>query len=73
VDKSRKSLTLKKRINQQPFIFFRNEKPKRKGGEVVTKVGEIYLCEICGNKVEVVAAGAGQLVCCGQPMKLVKK
>ncbi|MBN1244874.1 desulfoferrodoxin FeS4 iron-binding domain-containing protein [Candidatus Bathyarchaeota archaeon] len=39
----------------------------------MAKVGETYLCKICGNKVEVVAAGAGQLVCCGQPMQLVKK
>jgi len=38
----------------------------------MTKVGEIYFCEICGNKVEVVEAGAGALVCCGKPMKLVK-
>jgi len=57
------------------FHFSRKEEPRpeRKGGDVVTKVGETYLCEICGNKVEVVAPGAGQLVCCGQPMKLVKK
>jgi superoxide reductase len=39
----------------------------------MTKVGETYLCEICGNKVEVIDAGAGQLVCCGQPMKLIEK
>lgn len=32
---------------------------------------EIYKCEHCGNIVEVVHAGGGQLVCCGQPMKLV--
>jgi superoxide reductase len=30
---------------------------------------EIYKCEVCGNIVEVVHAGAGELVCCGQPMK----
>jgi superoxide reductase len=30
---------------------------------------QIYKCEICGNIVEVLHAGAGQLVCCGQPMK----
>jgi superoxide reductase len=35
------------------------------------KVGQIYLCEICGNKVELLEAGKGQLVCCGQPMKLI--
>ncbi|TCL73238.1 superoxide reductase [Hydrogenispora ethanolica] len=32
---------------------------------------EIYKCEVCGNMVEVVHAGDGQLVCCNQPMKLI--
>ncbi len=32
---------------------------------------EIYTCSICGNIVEVVHAGGGQLVCCGQPMNLL--
>ena len=27
-----------------------------------------YKCEVCGNIVSVVNAGAGELVCCGQPM-----
>ncbi len=31
---------------------------------------EIYKCELCGNIVEVLHAGEGQLVCCNQPMKL---
>jgi len=31
---------------------------------------EIYKCELCGNMVEVVHSGGGELVCCGQPMKL---
>lgn len=39
----------------------------------MTKVKEVYLCEVCGNKVQVLEAGAGQLVCCGQPMKKVAK
>ena len=34
---------------------------------------EIYKCEVCGNIVEVVHAGAGELSCCGQPMKLFKE
>ena len=38
----------------------------------MAKVGDIYLCEICGNKVRVLEAGPGVLVCCGKPMKLVK-
>ncbi|MCU0641904.1 MAG: desulfoferrodoxin [Candidatus Margulisbacteria bacterium] len=29
----------------------------------------IYKCEVCGNIVEVLHAGVGELVCCGQPMK----
>ncbi len=29
---------------------------------------QIYKCEICGNIVEVLHAGQGELVCCGQPM-----
>ncbi|MGD8399703.1 MAG: desulfoferrodoxin [Bacillota bacterium] len=31
---------------------------------------DIYKCEVCGNIVEVVHAGGGQLVCCGKPMVL---
>ena len=31
---------------------------------------QIYKCELCGNIVEVVHGGEGELVCCGQPMKL---
>jgi len=31
---------------------------------------EIYKCEACGNIVEVLTAGGGELVCCGEPMKL---
>ena len=30
---------------------------------------EIYKCNLCGNIVEVLHEGAGQLVCCGQPME----
>ena len=32
---------------------------------------QVYRCEICGNIVEVLHGGAGQLVCCGQPMNLM--
>jgi superoxide reductase len=34
---------------------------------------EIYKCEACGNIVEVVHGGKGELVCCGKPMKLLKE
>ncbi len=29
---------------------------------------DLYRCEICGNLVEVILSGGGELVCCGQPM-----
>lgn len=32
---------------------------------------EVYKCMVCGNIVEVLHGGAGELVCCGQPMKLM--
>ena len=31
---------------------------------------QIYKCEVCGNIVEMLHGGAGELVCCQQPMKL---
>jgi len=31
---------------------------------------QIYKCEVCGNIVEVLHEGKGDLVCCGKPMKL---
>ena len=31
----------------------------------------IYKCNICGNIVELLYSGGGQLVCCGQPMILL--
>ena len=34
---------------------------------------EVYKCEVCGNIVEVLHDGKGELVCCGQPMKLYKE
>ncbi len=40
----------------------------------MTKVRELYRCEICGNVIEVVHEGAPSLVCCGEPMgKLAAK
>lgn len=32
---------------------------------------QIYKCAICGNITEVLHAGVGDLVCCGQPMMLM--
>jgi len=34
---------------------------------------EVYKCELCGNIVEVLHAGAGELVCCGQAMTCLKE
>jgi len=36
----------------------------------MTKQKEIYKCNICGNIIEMIHPGAGQLICCGEPMKL---
>ncbi len=32
---------------------------------------QIWHCPLCGNTVEAVFAGGGELVCCGQPMNLL--
>ncbi len=37
----------------------------------MTKLNQIYKCNICGNIVEVLHEGKGQLVCCRQPMELM--
>jgi len=39
----------------------------------MTKRSEVYKCELCGDIIEVLHASAGQLVCCGQNMKLVSE
>lgn len=37
----------------------------------MTKKNEVYKCPLCGNIVQVLHTGAGELVCCGQPMDLM--
>ena len=39
----------------------------------MTKQREIYRCPVCGNMVEVLNPGAGELVCCGKPMILLQE
>ena len=39
----------------------------------VIALKQIYKCSVCGNIVEVLHAGGGQLVCCGQPMELLQE
>ena len=34
---------------------------------------KIYRCNVCGNIVEVLHAGKGDLVCCGEPMELLQE
>jgi desulfoferrodoxin-like iron-binding protein len=34
----------------------------------VSKEGQVFKCEICGNVVVVKEAGGGELICCGEPM-----
>jgi superoxide reductase len=44
-----------------------------KGISPMTKRLEVYKCEVCGNIVEMMHEGAGELVCCNQPMKLLEE
>jgi len=39
----------------------------------MTKLRQIYKCNVCGNIIEVLHPGVGQLVCCGKPMELIKE
>lgn len=36
----------------------------------MTKLKEVYKCEICGNIIIIIHEGVGKLVCCGKPMAL---
>jgi len=36
----------------------------------MTEKNQVYKCEVCGNIVEVLHEGGGELVCCNQPMNL---
>lgn len=37
----------------------------------MAEVNEVYKCDLCGNIVEVLHGGGGELVCCGEAMKLL--
>jgi superoxide reductase len=39
----------------------------------MAKIYEVYVCELCGNIVEVLEGADGDLVCCGQEMTLQKE
>lgn len=34
---------------------------------------EVYKCDSCGNIVEMLHAGKGQMFCCGKPMRLFRE
>lgn len=38
-------------------------------GDFMTERLDLYKCNVCGNLVEVVLSGVGELVCCGEPME----
>ena len=38
----------------------------------MTKKFEIFRCKICGNIIEILEGGEGELVCCEEPMELIK-
>jgi superoxide reductase len=38
----------------------------------LTERNQTWKCEICGNIVDVIHSGKGELVCCGQPMVLLE-
>jgi superoxide reductase len=44
---------------------------KSRKGLIMAKKLQIYKCAVCGNIVEVLHGGAGELVCCGKPMELL--
>ncbi len=39
----------------------------------MTKKFKVYKCEICGNIVEVIHEGKGELICCNKPMVLMEE
>ena len=45
----------------------------KKEGKMVNKRLQVYKCGVCGNIVEVLFVGGGELVCCEQPMNLLEE
>ncbi len=39
----------------------------------MSEAKNFYVCAICGNQVEMLEDGGGELICCGEPMMLKKK
>ena len=38
---------------------------------MATEKLQLYKCNVCGNLVQVILPGAGELICCGEPMELL--
>jgi superoxide reductase len=41
--------------------------------DMATEKLQVYKCELCGNIVEVLHTGVGELVCCNEPMELLSE
>lgn len=39
----------------------------------MTEKMQVYKCAVCGNTVEILHPGAGELVCCGESMELMRE
>ena len=39
----------------------------------MTERSQIFRCNVCGNIVEILHVGGGELVCCNQPMEQLKE
>lgn len=39
----------------------------------MTQKNQVYKCSVCGNMVEVLHTGVGELVCCDKPMILMEE
>jgi superoxide reductase len=37
------------------------------------ELNQVYKCNVCGNIIQINFVGGGPLVCCGQPMQLLKE
>jgi len=57
---------------QKEFSIRKLVKERRKKMAVSERL-EIYKCSVCGNIVEVLHVGGGELVCCNKPMILQKE
>lgn len=40
---------------------------------MTTERSQVYKCKVCGILAEVLDGGAGELVCCGEPMALLRE